>query len=272
MTADLHVHTNFSDGLYPPAEVVRRARAAGLDLIAITDHDTAAGVDAAVAAGHDCGLRVVPGIEFSAERGRVEYHILGYGLDVHHPLIEAKVREIQDGRARRAVRIVALLRGQGLVLPEEKLVPPAGGVIGRMHIARLLHEAGAVSSVEEAFARYLRLGRPAYVPHTPLDPPDIVRLIGAAGGLAVWAHPKFSNHDRILPELMAAGLRGLEAYHYDHTAGERERYAAMAQRHGLLVTGGSDWHGDDTRNALGSVVLPAAALAGFLAALPAPAG
>jgi 3',5'-nucleoside bisphosphate phosphatase len=272
VNADLHVHTTFSDGLYPPAEVVRRARAAGLDLIAITDHDTAAGVDAAVAAGRACGLRVVPGIEFSAERGRVEYHILGYGLDVHHPLIEAKVREIQQGRARRAERIVELLRGQGITLPAEKLVPPAGGVIGRMHIARLLHAAGKVSSVDEAFVRYLRRGRPAYVPHTPLDPADIIRLIGVSGGLAVWAHPKFSNHDGILPELMTAGLRGLEAYHYDHSAAERERYAALAGRHGLLVTGGSDWHGDDTRNALGSVVLPGETLAGFLAALPAAAG
>ncbi|HNW91688.1 MAG TPA: PHP domain-containing protein [bacterium] len=267
MKADLHVHTKYSDGLHEPAAVVAAARDAALTAIAITDHDTVAGVEEAVAAGARLGVRVIPGIEFSAERGAREYHVLGYGLDIRHPLIEQKIREIQDGRGARAAKIVALLRQAGIDLPAEKLVPPAGGVVGRMHIARLMVEQGQVKDNETAFRKYLRHGRPAYVPHTPLDPVEIVQLILVAGGIPVGALVKFSHHDAILAELIAAGLRGLEVWHRDHTPAEQRHYAALAQSQQLLMTGGSDWHGDPVKNLIGPAAIPAAALQAFLAAL-----
>lgn len=269
MKADLHVHTKYSDGVHEPAEVVAHAQRAGLAVIAITDHDTAAGVDEAVRAGGSLGVRVIPGIEFSAERGAREYHILGYGLDVHHPAIEEKVHEIQEGRSSRAAKIVALLGKVGINLPVEKLVPPEGGVIGRMHIARLMVAEGVVKDNETAFKKYLRYGRQAFVPHTPLDPVEIIRLILLAGGVPVWAHPKFSHHDAILAELIGSGLAGLEVWHFDHSTEERRHYEALAQSQKLLMTGGSDWHGDPVKNVIGGVHIPLPALQAFLAALPA---
>lgn len=262
MAADLHLHTTASDGTLSPAETVEAAIRAGLTGIAITDHDTVAGVAEAVRSAQG-RLRVVPGVEINTDAqvdGRWrEVHVLGYLLDPASPALDAELQTLRVARYERAQRIVERLAQLHLPVSFASVQRFAGGgPLGRPHIAQAMMEAGLVASVPEAFRLYLGLGRPAYVERYKLSPEEAVRLIHGAGGVAVLAHPGLIGDDSIIPPLIAAGLDGLEARYPEHGRREAKRYAAMARRYDLVVTGGSDAHGPGFpgRAAIGEVRVP----------------
>ncbi|HEY3315816.1 MAG TPA: PHP domain-containing protein [Bacillota bacterium] len=250
MPADLHVHTTASDGTLTPSEAVRAAVAAGLTAIGVTDHDTTAGLPEATQAARASGggLRVVPGVEVNtdttiADRTR-EVHVLGYLFDPSSPALEAELQRLRTARYERARLILDRLVRLNLPVSFTRVREIAGGgPLGRPHIAQVLVEAGYAGSVREAFRLYLGIGKPAYVERYKLSPEEAVRLIRAAGGVAVLAHPGLIGDDSIIPPLVAAGLAGLEARYPEHSRSQTRRYVAMARRYGLVVTGGSDAHG-----------------------------
>lgn len=286
MITELHCHTTASDGLCSPVEVVRLAHRCGVELLAITDHDTLAANGAAIAAGTSLGISVIPGIEISAWSNHGEVHVLGYGVRPSDPATQATLDALRNVREDRARRILHKLAQMGIRIPFEQVKRLAGdGIIGRPHIARALVRVGAVQSEQEAFERYLAAGKPAFVPHEGLTPVEAVQLIHAAHGVAVLAHPGLYRGDlnALLAEMMAAGLDGLEVFYPLHTAEHTRLYADIARRNDLLMTGGSDFHGSPPPSARddgaddgtpspgttwpGSVQVPDAALAALQARL-----
>lgn len=269
MRADLHVHSTASDGTLAPAELVALAAGLNVSYLAITDHDTTSGVPEAVAAARDHDLVLIPGIELSATAadGR-DVHILGYFIDHTDPALDAHLHALRSARVERAERMVSALERAGVPVDFDAVQALAGGgVIGRSHIARALVASGHATSVRDAFERLIGRGRPFYVPKTARPPEEVVAVIRRAGGIAVIAHPGVSGIDDLIPHLIEAGAAGVEAYHADHTPAQRERYAELAARCGLLVTGGTDYHGPDTPHpALGTVELPAGAIEALFAA------
>lgn len=261
---DLHVHTNASDGIYAPAEIVRLAILAGLGAIAITDHDTMNGVAEALAAAADTSLLVVPGVELSTDVTGGEVHILGYYLDPDHPELASLLATLRNARRLRAQKMVEKLGLLKMPISWERVQELAeGGSVGRPHVARALMEAGHVSSVADAFSLYIGREGPAYVERFKLTPREAVALVSRLGGVPVLAHPSFGpNLDALLPDLVAAGLGGLEAYYTGHTPEITERYRSLAKRYGLVATGGSDFHGAGAVSSaiLGSVQVPYAAV------------
>jgi len=260
---DLHTHTTASDGLLSPSELVARAGAAGVDVLGVTDHDTVAGcADAAEACRHR-GVTFVPGIELTAVRAAADVHILGYFVDPGSATLEMFLAGQRRMRIDRVLAMIERLRSLGFDLDAEAIVRPAienpATSIGRPSIARALIDAGYVENAGEAFDRLLMRGRPAFVPRTGAGPERVIACIHDAGGLASLAHPGLVGHDEWIPELAVAGIDALEAYHSDHDASATARYAALARQHRLLVTGGSDFHGDPTHGpaAPGDVSLPA---------------
>ena len=246
MPADLHIHSNFSDGIDTPEEIVKQAAVAGLKTIALTDHDTVAGIGAAEVAGLRSKVEVVPGIEFTTENPRSEVHILGYFVDRQNSELAEVLARIQQGRIDRIYQIVKKLKGLGLEIePDEVFALSGKNSPGRPHVARVLMRKGIVANFKEAFIRYLDFHAPAYVPHYRLLPAEAVKLVKRTGGIPVFAHPVVSNCDEIIPELAAAGLRGLEIYYPGYYADQIEHYLAIAAKHNLLATGGSDYHGGD---------------------------
>lgn len=248
MPADLHVHSNFSDGTDSPEQLVEQAAAAGLSTLALTDHDTVAGLDRAIAAGERHGIEIIPGIEFTTEIPRAEVHILGYFLDRFNSGLLAELSRIRQGRIDRISLIVKKLRELGVAIEADEVFAIAGqGSPGRPHVARALIRRGTVQNFREAFQKYLDFRAPAYVPHYRLSPAGAVKLVKQAGGLPVFAHPVVSNCDEIIPELAAAGLRGLEIYYPGYYADQIDHYLALASKYDLLATGGSDYHGADAK-------------------------
>ncbi|MDD5568730.1 MAG: PHP domain-containing protein, partial [Candidatus Omnitrophica bacterium] len=246
MPADLHIHSNFSDGTDSPEDVVRLAAAGGLTAIALTDHDTVGGLARAIAAGQSAGVEVIPGIEFTTENPRAEIHILGYFIDQANPELAETLKKIQQGRFERIYKIVEKLKGLNVTIDPEEVFELSGrNSPGRPHVARVLIRHGAVSNFKEAFNRYLDFRAPAYVPHFRLVPEEAVRLVKRAGGVPVFAHPAISNCDDLIPDLMSAGLRGLEIYYPGYYADQIEHYLGLARKYDLVVTGGSDYHGAD---------------------------
>ncbi len=257
MRADLHTHSSFSDGTRPPAEVVRRAAAAGLAAIALTDHDTVAGIGPA-AEVLPPGLMLVPGMELSCRREGHSVHLLAYLFDPGHPELAAQTERIRQGRVERAREMVAKLAALGTGMTWEQVTAIAGGgVIGRPHIARAMVDAGVVGSVDEAFTpEWIGPGGRAHVRRYALDPADAIRIVGAAGGVCVLAHPFAGTRGWLVPdvlitELAAIGLAGVEVAHPDHDDGERRHLAGLAAKLGLVVTGGSDDHGELTGDRIG---------------------
>jgi len=259
---DLHTHSTASDGALPPEAVVAAARAAGLYAIALTDHDTVGGVEAAVREGERLGVRVVRGTELSAHYGDAEIHLLGLHIDDVH-LIADELARFREDRVRRAERMVEKLSALRIPLTMDAvLAQAAGGAVGRPHVARALVAGGYVGDQREAFDRYLGFGRPAYVPKPKLDAADAIALIHAAGGIAVWAHPGSDGRRERVERLAGWGLDGLESRHPGHTPDDQQRISALASQFGLVESGGSDWHGQtEGYRTLGMMQVPAALLA-----------
>jgi len=241
---DLHMHTTASDGALSPTELVREAHTRGLECIAVTDHDSTDGIDEAVAEGERLGVDVIPGIEMSTDIPRAEVHILGYYLEYRDDEFQAVLRQLREGRRERAEKMVAKLAGMGVVIPWERVLEVAGqGSVGRPHIAQVMVEMGYVSSMVEAFTDYIGRNAPAYVERYKLTPVDAVRLIRKVRGLPVLAHPgEVLTLGTLLPELIAAGLVGLECYYGDYSPETVEGLLALADEHGLIPTGGTDFH------------------------------
>jgi predicted metal-dependent phosphoesterase TrpH len=242
------------------------ARLRNVTLLAITDHDTIAANDEAISAGRDEGVRVIPGIEVSSLSKQGEVHVLGYGIRPSDEKTLDTLASLRGVREARARGILAMLETLGVHLPFERVQAFAGdGMIGRPHVARALVEAGIVASEQEAFDRYIAEGKPAFVPHSSLTPPQAVELIHAAHGVAVLAHPGLyrGDMDTLLASLLAVGLDGIEAFYPMHTSDQMARYIEIARRHDLLLTGGSDFHGarGDIELSLGSVHVPDEAIA-----------
>ncbi|MDI6643133.1 MAG: PHP domain-containing protein [Candidatus Hodarchaeaceae archaeon] len=253
--ADLHIHTSASDGTYSAEEVLRRAKEAGLAAVGIADHDSVEGIRAALEVDEKYGVEVIPGIELSSEHGETEIHILGYFLDWDDRQFRALLDTIQKIRLWRAEVIVGKLQRLGIDISFEEILSEAkGGSIGRPHIVRVMLRHGHVKTPDEAFERYLRYGRPAYVGKYELGLEDAIKLIRKLRGVPVLAHPVFSNVDDRLPELIKIGLRGIEAYHSRQDQPTSKRYAEFAQKYGLIVTGGSDSHGAE--DPIGCVRVP----------------
>lgn len=247
---DLHVHSNASDGTDSPADVVREAIAAGLDVIALTDHDTVAGHAEALAAAEGTGLTVVPGAEISCLYGEISLHLLAYRFDPSHPPLARELELLRTDRVRRARAMVDRLAELGAPITWEAVRAIAdGGAVGRPHIARAMVDAGVVDDVPAAFSpAWIADGGRAYVEKYSLDPARAIELVRDAGGVTVFAHPLASSRGRVVGDaairaFAAAGLDGVEVDHPDHDAEARTHLRALAGELGLLVTGSSDYHG-----------------------------
>ncbi|HET9650408.1 MAG TPA: PHP domain-containing protein, partial [Microlunatus sp.] len=251
MRIDLHTHSAVSDGTDTPAELVAKAAAAGLDVVALTDHDTYAGLDEAVEAGTQHGVEVLRGVELSTRFGSQSVHLLAYGPDERHPGLEQEMSRIRDGRSMRLAPVLDRLAALGLTLTEEQVMRHVGGSpsVGRPHIADALVEAGYVADRREAFDRYLADGGPAHVPRYAVELSRAVDLVHDAGGVAVIAHPWGRGRDRELTEAVISrlvrehGLDGLEVDHQDHDLETRSRLHRLAERLDVIATGSSDFHG-----------------------------
>lgn len=268
MTLDLHVHSTFSDGTFAPEDLVARAAALRLRALAIADHDCVDGVPAALDAGDELGVLVIPAVELSCSWRGHDVHMLGYFVDHTDELLHTRLSALRDARVARAHTIVEAMGDAGFDLDiDEVMALSDDGAVGRTHVARVLAKRGHADSVADAFERYLGRGRPFYFPKPDAEPVSAVRTILEARGLPVLAHPGVTSVDPLIPELIDVGLRGLEAYHGDHTREMRERYVRMAADLGLLVTGGSDYHGPGFPNPeLGSTDVPDDLLEPLLAA------
>ncbi len=240
---DLHIHSNHSDGLQSPREVVDQALALGLEAISITDHDSISGFEEAVEYNRSQELEVVSGVELSAAKTDEDLHILGYLFNAHHARLLETLERFRTIRVERGRKIVARLADLGLVLPYEDVLEAAGhAAVGRPHVAEAMVKNGLVATYNEAFIRYLIVGGPAYVPKAKLTPLEAITLIHEAGGMAVMAHPGLTACDEMIPELVAGGLDGLEIYHPTHDLAMRKKYRHLARKYRLFMTGGSDSH------------------------------
>jgi 3',5'-nucleoside bisphosphate phosphatase len=249
--ADLHVHTTCSDGTYSPSEVVELARAKGLKGIAITDHDTIDGMCEALEEGNKSGIEVIPGVEMSVRYKNGEIHILGYDIDPKNQSLVSQLTQLKQSREERNPEIVERLRSFGFDLEYREVKAIAGqATVGRPHIAQVLMKKGYVANIAEAFELYLKEGAPAFVPRTTLEPEKAIGLILGAGGIPVLAHPFRINGgleatEMLLSNLVQSGLVGIETFYSTHDSSEVELCTKLARRFGLLMTGGSDFHGEN---------------------------
>lgn len=252
---DLHIHSTASDGTFTPAELLAMAVTAGLGAIAITDHDSIAGSREALLEGVPAGLGFLTGVEISAEPppsypGSGSIHILGYAIRLDDPELNRTLEKLQEARKNRNPEIVRNLKRLGIAISLDEVEREAGeGQPGRPHIAALLVKKGVVGSIDEAFDRYLGNGKPGYVDKSRIECSRAIELINTAGGIPVLAHPCLleletgAQLEELLQEMIAMGLKGLEVFFTDHTAEQTRRFAELAARHQLLMTGGTDFHG-----------------------------
>ena len=256
--ADLHLHTQFSDGTFTPEELVLHAQKSGLSCIALTDHDTVEGCVRAATACAAVKMQFVPGSELTAEHEDTEVHILGYFLDTENKVLLERIAQFQTVRQQRIHEMVGALNKLGVPLKVESVFALANCKSpGRPHVARAMVKEKLIGSLDEAFERYLKKGRPAWVPKTKMSALESVELIHQAGGLAVMAHPGLNRTDEIIPALVEAGLDGIECFHTKHSTVMSERYLEIAEEYDLLVTGGSDCHGySKNKPLIGTVKLP----------------
>lgn len=249
MFIDLHTHSTASDGSLSPRRLVETALSSGLSALAITDHDTAAGVEEALRAGAELGLEVVSGVEISARHRPGQMHIVGLFIDYRSSRLNTWLKERERIRDQRNTGIITKLRGLGIDISLSEVEAKAEGVVGRPHIAEVLLEKGAVRSREEAFLKFLNRGQPAYCDRVHPSPEDSIREIHRAGGLAILAHYIYCGTrneeelEALLRRLKEMGMDGMEIYYADYTPAQAELAARMAKRVGLLPSGGSDFHG-----------------------------
>jgi predicted metal-dependent phosphoesterase TrpH len=269
---DLHTHSRASDGEFTAAEVAERARAAGIGVWALCDHDTVAGLAEARAAAERAGVRLVPGIELSVFLEKKEIHVLGHFIDPDHRSMRDFEDFLAEHRRGRMRQIVERLAALGVAVTEANIEKFSGGkTLGRPHVARALVEVGAAATVKEAFDRFLGEGKPAYVGRYRLEVADAVKLVRGAGGTATVAHPGVSKLERHeLVRLRAAGVDGLEVIHADHVPSLREKFLRIAEELDLVPTAGSDYHGVTVSpdRKLGDVTMPAEDLARLEARRP----
>ncbi len=267
MKVDLHLHSTASDGSLSPSAVVWAARAGGLDVIAITDHDTCAGVAEAMAALPDA-MHVIPAVELSTTLDGAELHILGYFIDPKNEELVAHGEHAVNARRVRVQRMLELLRKYNVNVTLEDVLAAAEGsprVLGRPHVARALFKKGYVQSPAEAFDRFLGDSGPCFLPTELLNPDQAIRMITSAGGIAMWAHPRADMIERELTRMLQWGLRGLECYRPRAAPEDVVVIQARASRHDLLLSGGSDWHGT-WHGRLGDFYVEGADIAQFLEA------
>lgn len=244
-SADLHIHTYFSDSSSSPQEVVNDALKAGLSCIAITDHDIVQGIDPAIEAARPHSLEIVPGIELSSEFENCDIHILGYFIDYHQGQLLEKIDVFLEARIARMKQMIMNLKGAGVnnIVFEEVASLTQSRAVGRAHLAILLLQKGWVSNIKSAFEKYLGHGCPGYAPKYKQTPFEAIELIRSCGGVAVMAHPMLTQKDELIPRFVAAGLKGLEVYYPNCTNTVTEFYERIAKKNNLIATGGSDAHG-----------------------------
>jgi 3',5'-nucleoside bisphosphate phosphatase len=258
MFADLHMHTNFSDGTFTPEELAAHGKRHGLAAMSLTDHDTVEGCPRMAVACEAEGIEFITGTELTTELQGNELHLLGYGVDVENERLLAETGRFQLVRQNRIREMVARLNELGVPLQADVVFTLANcRSPGRPHVARALVQEGFCASLDEAFDRFLKVGRPAWVPKFKISALDAIALIHQAGGAAVMAHPGLNRTDDVIPEMVAAGLDGIECFHSKHSASTSNHYLKMAAKYNLLVTGGSDCHGNSKGKPLiGSVKVP----------------
>jgi len=264
---DLHSHTQASDGMQSPSENVRLAKEKGLAAVAITDHDTVAGISEAMEAGIQYGITVVPGVEISTRAGGKDIHVLGYYVDSKNEIFLSRLAELRDTRSKRNEAILLKLQKLGISITMDLVIAGMGRElkpdesIGRPHIADELVRLGAVVDMRDAFDKYLAEGAAAYVSPPRITPEDACQWIVEAGGAPVLAHPGLYGDDGLVRAILEKGaFKGIEVYHSDHGPDEESRYLTMAEEYSLVITGGSDFHGarQDVifHGDLGSVTVP----------------
>jgi len=258
MFADLHMHTCFSDGTYTPEELAGHAHRHGLSAIALTDHDTVEGCERMQAACDHLGVEFIPATELTIEIDDQEIHLLAYFIDIRHPRLLTELGKFQLVRQNRIREMCARLNQLGVPLTAEAVFQIANcHAPGRPHVGRALVAAGLCKTLDEAFQRFLKKGRPAWVPKFKMSARDAIQLVHESGGLAVMAHPGLNQSDDVIPALVALGMDGIECFHTRHSTATSEHYLMVAEQHRLLVTGGSDCHGmNKGKPLIGTMKLP----------------
>jgi hypothetical protein len=268
MKADLHVHSTASDGTLSPTALVERAHARGVDVLAIADHDSVSGLAEARVAADRLEVTLIDAVELSSVTDGRDTHVLAYFVNPKDSRLEDLLRELRASRRARAEAMVAALGEAGFDISFDDVLDIAGGgALGRSHVARALVGAGHAESIRRAFETLIGRDKPFYVPKDSATPGEVIATIRSLGAIPVLAHPGVTQSDDLIPEMVDAGLLGLEAYHADHTPGQMSRYAALGAELGLLVTGGTDFHGPGAPNPdIGSVAVPPARVADLIAA------
>ena len=251
---DLHTHSTASDGSFTPTELINYAKNKGIEVLALTDHDTISGISEALEAAEKAGIDFVPGVEISALWLIGTMHILGYYIDPNSELLHSTLKNLQKLRDDRNHKIIEKLREHGVDITYEEVEKVAGGQIGRLHISRILIEKGYAADVQSAFKKFLTNGAPTYIPKVRLEPPKAIELIKESGGIPVLAHPctlgldDFSDLEKLFRELKRDGIEGIEAYYSDHSKELTDFCVKMAKELNLLITGGSDFHGKNKKH------------------------
>ena len=255
--ADLHVHTDKSDGKLSPEKVVAEANRAGLSAISITDHDTLDGIESALSAGKQYNVEVIPGLELSAKNNNQEIHILGFFIDWKQRQLQKRLYELRESRYDRALQMMEKLREMGVIIELSDILKHTDEkYIGRPHLAAALVKNGYADTMSEAFQRFLGNHAPAYISKGAFSPSEAIDMVLNAHGIPVLAHPGLIENE-ILDKLIADGLMGIEAFYPNHSPQLTDYYCEIAKERNLLVTGGSDFHGfEDSRKTLGMMRLP----------------
>ncbi len=259
---DLHIHTAFSDGTFTPQEAVQLAKKRGLVAVSITDHDSVEGIEEAQKVGRKINLEVVPGVEMGSDVGQDEIHILGYYLDWKQKEFLLRLKFFQKTRMERNERLLDRLQQLGMPITLDELTQLAPKeVIGKLHFARWMLAKKYINSIGEAFEKWLNSGKPAHIERPKISPFEIISLIRAAEGIPVFAHPFLSKRDDLIPEMIDVGLMGIEVYHPVHSPAIVEKYKKIASKFNLLITGGSDCHGEAKgKSSIGTLNIPLSCL------------
>lgn len=253
---DLHIHTTASDGINSPEQIIDLAAASSLSFISFTDHDCVDAYSESVFSyAEEKGIRLITGLELSCRKKGKDVHILGYFIDVKNPVLQNTLADLKASRILRCQKLLDKLRAHQIYIDYDEAAALAKGSIGRVHIAQIMIMKGYVSNIKEAFELYLGEGCDCYVEREGLTVEEAIGLIDKCRGISVLAHPKLIENDEIVYAVIAAGIQGLEAYHNKHTFWDKTRYAKLANENGLIITGGSDFHGRHPNEVLGSYII-----------------